>query len=324
MLPDIDTQLSDGATIDCGGGRLDFSFALDDITADPQKEPGLFLKQAAIASDRLPIQIRERLFEFQQGKDTAGVLLLTNCPQDPDIDDIPTPQGVSNKSSFVSEACLSVIAAQLGHIFGYAQIDNGSLFQNIVPVPGREQEQSYASSRVELQFHTEQHFHSCMPDYLLLYCIRGAIGAETFFASVRDIITELDHHHRELLFEPLYRSGVDYIFGNSSTEPGNGPIMSILYGDQDDPFLRYDEDLMVAMTPGAQSAMDALRSALKKVMKSVCLKPGDLLVVDNRRVVHGRRPFNPAFDGKDRWLQRSKVIGELEGIVGREAIRLYK
>jgi len=324
MLPDIDTQLSDGATIDCGGSCSDFSMALDDITADPQKELGLFLKQAAIASDRLPTQIRERLFEFQQGKDTSGVLLLKNCPQDIDIDDIPTPQGDSTKNSFVSEACLAITAAQLGHIFGYAQIENGALFQDIVPVPGREQEQSYASSRVELQFHTEQHFHSCMPDYLLLYCIRGAIGAETFFASLRDIISELDHHHRELLFEPLYRSGVDYIFGDSATEPGNGPVMSILYGDHDDPFLRYDEDLMVAMTPDAQSAMDALRSGLKKVMKSVCLKPGDLLMIDNRRAVHGRSPFNPAFDGKDRWLQRSKVKSDIEGITGREEIRLYK
>ena len=107
---------------------------------------------------------------------------------------------------------------------------------------------------VELQFHTEQHFHPHLPDYLLLYCLRSAPGAATFFASVRPLIAELEPHHRELLFEPLYRSGVYYVFGNTDTERGNGPLMSVLYGNPLDPFLRYDQDLMVAVTPEAQAA----------------------------------------------------------------------
>ena len=57
---------------------------------------------------------------------------------------------------------------------------------------------------------------------------------------------------------------------------------------------------MVAVTPEAQAALTALQSALEKVMKRVCLNPGELLVVDNRRAVHGRSPFTPVFNGKDR------------------------
>jgi alpha-ketoglutarate-dependent taurine dioxygenase len=41
------------------------------------------------------------------------------------------------------------------------------------------------------------------------------------------------------------------------------------------------------------------------------LEPGDLLVVDNHRCIHGRTPFAARHDGSDRWLQRSFVVDEL-------------
>ncbi|HRE02697.1 MAG TPA: TauD/TfdA family dioxygenase, partial [Ilumatobacteraceae bacterium] len=43
----------------------------------------------------------------------------------------------------------------------------------------------------------------------------------------------------------------------------------------------------------------------------VLLEPGDLLIVDNSMVVHGRSPFTPRFDGTDRWLQRAFVVDDL-------------
>ena len=41
------------------------------------------------------------------------------------------------------------------------------------------------------------------------------------------------------------------------------------------------------------------------------LEAGDLLVVDNRRAVHGRSEFRARFDGTDRWLQRTFVVDDL-------------
>ena len=40
-------------------------------------------------------------------------------------------------------------------------------------------------------------------------------------------------------------------------------------------------------------------------------EPGDLLIVDNNLAVHGRTPFEPRFDGTDRWLQRTFVVTDL-------------
>jgi L-asparagine oxygenase len=34
------------------------------------------------------------------------------------------------------------------------------------------------------------------------------------------------------------------------------------------------------------------------------LKPGEIIIIDNRHAVHGRSPFFPKYDGKDRFLVR--------------------
>ena len=39
----------------------------------------------------------------------------------------------------------------------------------------------------------------------------------------------------------------------------------------------------------------------------VCLKPGDVLLMDNRKGAHGRTAFTAFYDGHDRWLQRVYV-----------------
>lgn len=36
----------------------------------------------------------------------------------------------------------------------------------------------------------------------------------------------------------------------------------------------------------------------------LCEEPGNLVFVDNRIVLHGRAPYPPRYDGRDRWLQR--------------------
>jgi len=41
------------------------------------------------------------------------------------------------------------------------------------------------------------------------------------------------------------------------------------------------------------------------------LEPGDLLIINNRKVMHGRSEFIPRYDGQDRWLQRVYVTNDL-------------
>ena len=61
-------------------------------------------------------------------------------------------------------------------------------------------------------------------------------------------------------------------------------------------------------------ACDALETVIKAVgdrMHGVWLVPGEILIIDNLRSVHGRRPFTARYDGRDRWLRLVNVAADL-------------
>ena len=257
-----------------------------------------FLRQAALASEGLPRTLRYALHEFRQHGNQEGYLLMRGMP-------VAAGRG--------AEAGLALVGSRLGELVGYAQEKNGALFHDVLPEKAQEREQSAAGSRVRLKLHTERCFHPHLPSHVLLACLRADRKREalTEISSVRRILPLLPDRHVAVLFEPVFRTGIDYSFGNVRTQKGNGPVMSILYGDPGDPCLRYDVDLMVGLNAGARAAMDAVRRAAVRACARVGLVAGDLLVIDNRRAVHGRSAFTPAYDGRDRWLKRAYLVGEL-------------
>jgi L-asparagine oxygenase len=280
---------------------------------DPYTESEEFLFDCEMRADELPRPVRRALLEFQVRSNTEGILLLRGLPVEPELDQIPTPTNAGRsavKNTFVSERCLAMIGSRLGHLVSYIQEKNGDLFQTLAPVQQDEQIQSSSGSKTRLQFHRETVFHPYPPEYLLLYCLRPDHErvAETTYASIAHALPLLSAEHQELLFQPLYRTGIDYSFGTAAREKS---VLPVLYGNRQDPFLNYDEDLMEAITPEATAALDALKAAIGTVYRSIKLDVGDLCCIDNRRAVHGRSCFTPRYDGRDRWLQRSFVVRDL-------------
>ena len=135
------------------------------------------------------------------------------------------------------------------------------------------------------------------------------------FASVRRFLHLLTDADREILFAKVFRTGIDYSFGNTTGERGTGPLSAVFYGDRDDPFMRYDLDLMVGQTKAACRALETLCELVNQVKQEVAIEPGSLLVLDNRRCVHARSEFKAHFDGRDRWLQRASVVRDLDASV---------
>jgi L-asparagine oxygenase len=302
--------------IDCRGFSEETMSLFLAAGPNPYRDTEEFLFDCEMRADEMPRPVRRALLEFQLRSNTEGILLLRGLPIDPGLYHVHTPldaQRSQEKTTFVSERCLSMIGSRLGHLVSYIQEKNGDLFQNLAPVKGNEQVQSSTGSNTRLQFHRETVFHPYPPEFLLLFCLRPDHDrvAETTYASIHHALPLLSAEHHDLLFQPLYRTGIDYSFGNVETLKANGPVLPVLYGNRHDPFLNYDEDLMEAMTPDAQAALDSLKTAIASVYRGVKLEMGDLLCIDNRRTVHGRSSFTPRYDGFDRWLQRSFVVRDL-------------
>jgi alpha-ketoglutarate-dependent taurine dioxygenase len=81
--------------------------------------------------------------------------------------------------------------------------------------------------------------------------------------------------------------------------------------------MNYDGELTVGVDADARHALAALADAIEVSYTSVVLADGDLLIVDNRRAVHGRSEFVARFDGADRWLQRTFVVDDLAAVTER-------
>jgi L-asparagine oxygenase len=229
----------------------------------------------------------------------------------------PTPTEM-HAASPTSRSATSLLtaASRLGSPVGYAQEHGGQVVQNIYPLAESIGQQISTSSDVPLAFHTETAFHPHKSHYLLLLCLRGERRAATTLCSVDALVPRLAADVVATLEAPRFRTGVDLSFGRGD---GWMTAPSAVLGRTADGTrtLTYDGELTVGIDPGACAALASLADAVASTYASIVLDAGDLLVVDNRRAVHGRSEFRARFDGTDRWLQRTFVVDDLAGIVDR-------
>jgi len=268
-----------------------------------------FLNQSFLLLNVLPSEVITALLEFRRNGNDDGVLVIRGLP----IDDRRiglTPQHWSMKYQmkqyYETEMYLLGVASILGEVFSFSTQHEGNLVQNVVPLQADMYDQVGTGSKVFLEWHTEDAFHKLAADFIGLLCLRSNIAAATTFASIR--MMDIPDKYKHCLFQRKFQAGIDKAHGGSG-RPEDGPVISILSGRYDDPELRIDTSCVRAL-PGeteAQAALDYLIEEMSSVARQLVLHQGDLLFMDNKRVVHGRTAFTPRFDGTDRWLQRVSI-----------------
>jgi len=196
-------------------------------------------------------------------------------------------------------------AEKYGNVVGYDRERGGATIQNIFPDRKEEKSQISSSSSVLLKMHTETAFHPYKPDWVLLGCVRGDRRAETLYATLDDILYELDESTTWDLRQPDFVTTMDKSF-RTKGEPDKEYVVQPLVGIADC-ILTYDADLMRPLTDHAEKAFNKLGNAIKKRTRRVVLEAGDVLVINNRTTVHGRNSFKARYDGSDRWLKRVRV-----------------
>lgn len=255
------------------------------------------------------------ILEFKRRGGPGGRLLLRNCATDPDL--MPTTESTeaieNGKGTYYSEFALIMLGKLLGEPFSYSQERNGAIIHNVRPAKHNETNISSDSSAVVLDLHNENIYHPLWPDYLMLSGLRRdpAGVAKTLVIGVDEILPKLSRADIAALGGFRFRTSVDYNFGNSDAERGNGPLIRVLFGDPASPMIAYDDEYIAGTDPEAQAALDRLRVILHENMYEVDLAPGEILLLDNLKTVHGRTAFKARYDGTDRWLQRLLVTRDL-------------
>lgn len=255
------------------------------------------------------------LLDFKRKGGPGGRLLIRGGAVDPDL--MPTSESAedieSGKGTYYSEFTLIMLGKLLGEPFSYSQERNGAIIHNVRPTKRNETNISSDSSAVILDLHNENIYHPIQPDYLMLSGLRRDPGgaAKTLVIGADEILPLLSAEDIAVLSEFQFRTSVDYNFGNSDAARGNGPAIRVLFGDPASPMIAYDDEYIAGTNPRAQAALDRLRAILHENMYAVDLGPGETLLLDNLKTVHGRTAFKARYDGTDRWLQRLLVSRDL-------------
>ena len=272
----------------------------------PTNSPDLFCSKAKTLSKLLPNHIKRELMHFSVNGSPTGYLLIKNIPIE---DTPPTPSGNQFK---VGETTLlarvqAILTSFFSDLISYEAEGYGRLFQDVVPIKSMSTVQTSLGSSTELEIHTEQAFSKLRPDFLSLSCLRGDNNANTYILPVQKIIDNATENEITLLRKPLWKTGVDLSFKLNGHEFIEGDIrgpLAILTGDQFDPQITFDQDLMTGVCDESQAMVKKIVDIYYKHRYSHNLKPGEIIIIDNRRALHGRSPFFPQFNGFDRFLVR--------------------
>ncbi|MFE7116947.1 TauD/TfdA family dioxygenase [Streptomyces sp. NPDC057654] len=266
----------------------------------------------------LPVDLLQQILDFGRHTDTPGVGYIRNLPVDERLPKTPNDGGPArDKPTFVAEGVLLALSGLLGEPVGFLTEKNGQLVHDVIPVPGGAMTQTNQGSTVFLNFHNDivhdliGRYDVSNPDFLVLSCLRADHEgiAATHYADARDIVRVLDDRTLELLRSPLFRlnapgSYVRDVAGDA--EVLSDPV-AIISGPEGTPEISSSANGVRAMTSAAQAALDRVQSACREVAHEVFLRPGEALLINNRKGLHARTQFTARYDGADRWLQRTYV-----------------
>tara|TARA_Y200000002_G_scaffold16458_1_gene12839 strand:+ start:955 stop:1905 length:951 start_codon:yes stop_codon:yes gene_type:complete len=269
----------------------------------------VFLITAKYLSQELPENLKTFLKNFMNEYLTDDIAIIKNLPYDTKI---TTPE---DNSHFIGEntilsRCQTIINEFIGEMVSYEAEAHGRFFQDMVPNKRLMKTQTSLGSKIELELHTEQAFSDLRPDFLCLSCLKGDENAKTYYLHVNDIINHLPSDNIDQLKQKLWDIGVDLSFiMNGCADNKRGPV-SILEGKN----LLFDQDLMVGHCDNSTQIIEKIVEIYYTYRKFYVLTPGDSLIINNNRLVHGRSSFEPNFDGNDRFIIRSFILNTLDKI----------
>ncbi|WP_415853750.1 TauD/TfdA family dioxygenase [Sinomonas sp. G460-2] len=174
----------------------------------------------------------------------------------------------------------------------------------------------YSDSREGGQFHTDgPHRPNDAPDWFALLCIRqAAVGGGLILILTEDLIKRLDPDTVAVLEEP-------FLF--DQREDGTAPVSRPILAHQPSGrwhvnYLReyielgHRHPLGQPLTDRQAAALDAFDAQIAEAVAApnrieVKLAPGQMAVIDNRRLLHGRTTFGDDPQDRDRLMLRTWV-----------------
>ncbi|WP_332633586.1 TauD/TfdA family dioxygenase [Halalkalibacter flavus] len=237
--------------------------------------------------ENIPQALKDNLLEFKDSD--YCYLLLKNLPQRK------------------HDELLLLLTSLIGYPF--AHVDEGKLVMANKPIKTQDAQKTTAYfTWNKFDLHTELPYIQTPPDFISLYCLNNVKGGYTYLSSIERALNLLSSDQIEELKKPQYIIPIPPHFGADKIQQSKIPLLSSKKGY---PSLRIRQDGLVSDTKEGEEAAQALQSALDMVREAIELEPGSLLIINNHLSAHGRAPFTPTFNNRDRELHRVYLIDDV-------------
>ncbi|GAA3652917.1 taurine catabolism dioxygenase TauD [Flavivirga jejuensis] len=176
----------------------------------------------------------------------------------------------------------------------FAQRKGGGIMHAIIPDANMDYSQTGSGSKTDLFVHTEDAFLYNQADFISLLYLRNEEEVPSSLYSIRSH-GAIDHD-MNALFEEIYKCPKDGNY-NIENEKVNDELTSILYGNKEWPFMRFDaaEQIFNEKVEQSPKAMKNLLRFWNKAKSLIYNKfipdSGDLIFVNNHLCAHGRSSF---------------------------------
>lgn len=264
------------------------------------QSPKALNRLQALAWKELEAVARPRLHAWAEEVKHDGVGILHKVPVAQDLRRTPIYSGAADKLTLAEDLFIGAIAS----MFGEPGTLEGKIVERVVHnvFPTIEDGGSQlAASQEPLSWHVEDGFHPHRADWLFLLCLRGDENVQTRYARSKDL--RIDDATSKALFSTKYGLKVDHSFSEpyfDKTFP-----TCVLSSCPDGVEVIFDPEYTLELQRNTLPMLATLKDELDRVGEAVTLMDGDLLVINNRKVMHSRGPARARFDGTDRWLKRT-------------------
>lgn len=233
---------------------------------------------AAIRGAGIPLErVRHQLFETDE-----PFFILRNLPVDQ-----PSEKWVTGEAPFASAVLVGLTGSIGLRNFGYQEEKGGAILHDVYPIPGSESAQSNAG-RIEFGFHVDNPFLPRVgrPEVLTLVSINNDSEAATHLLTIgeikRSLPTETLNVLRQSIFD--FRHADSFDLNKYKIFATNSPVIKSVDG--------FDEIRWAVFTLStdarAQAAIAELKALAQAACRRIVLQPGELLIFNNNRCIHGR------------------------------------
>lgn len=285
-----------------------------DILASRSTEACQRMPQLANFLGKLATHCAERVVIVDLPQETIG-----NLP--------PTPLKIltpEDRNLFEPDVYRGLIVSMANwYGYGYTSQQNALIHNNVAPVESFSSTAGHSNSAPhELGLHTEDASYNLgegkdiSPDFLTLHYFRNPTEVPTL-VSLPDW-SSISAKTRDTLREEWFYNRTNPGQGGKNNDPDK-PV-SVIYGPENDPWLRINTARLdlESYSPKQIQAIQELRLHLEERRINLSMRMGQIAIIDNRRVLHGRpahRPDQaPKYDGTDRWQRRLTVSNDANRI----------